>query len=454
MAEIRGRRSLVVALTAAGAAVVAGLVEGPDWSVTWPAWPFAIGAVVVWAVSLVVLVIGLGDDSQPLTRVPTLSVLFALAMTVLGTGSYWATTQLNPTYRVGIERAAFFIALCTCVSLVAWWALSRGAVRRIAHGPRLEWEWNRLSATTYLFFLVATLGTCVTLKRIGYVPILSGDPNSLRVEFPEIGGVWYRLSMLGGVAALLVGVQAAARKATLFHYLVGFTSLAMVGVYGPRFFVALPIGVALLVWDRARHALPIGRFAIIALVGAVGFGLVGYWRQQEAGWAALGPLVLSLYVMLGEFRDLGWTLDYFSDGQHLLGGETLPSAIVPLLPAAVWSLVGIDKGIIYANDSATILGRLMGATVGIRVGIYGEWFMNFGWTGALSAAVLYGAVIAALDRACQTVRAGEVRTVVLYLIVATALFAQVGQLNMFTSTLTSYGYPLALAALISSVRRG
>jgi len=454
VAATRGRRALAVALSATATALVAGSVEGPDWSVSWPAWPYALGAVAIWAVNLMILVVGLGDDPQPLTRVPTLSVLFAFAMTILGTGSYWATTQLNPTYRVGIERAAFFIAACTGVSLAAWWVLSRGAVRSTVQGRRLEWKWDRLSATTYLFFLVAALGTFVTLRRIGYVPILSGDPNSLRVEFPAIGGVWYRLSMLGGVVALLVGVQAAARKASLAHYLVGLASLAMVGAYGPRFFVALPMGVALLVWDRVRHALPIARFAGIALVGAVGFGLVGYWRQQEAGWAALGPLVLSLYVMLSEFRDLGWTLDYFGDGQHLLGGETLPSAIVPLLPAAVWALVGIDKGGIYANDSATILGRLMGETVGIRVGIYGEWFMNFGWAGALSAAALYGTIIAALDRACQTVRVGEVRTVVLYLIVATALFAQIGQLNMFTSTLTSYGYPLGLAALISSVRQG
>src|SRR2546430_3212163 len=50
----------------------------------------------------------------------------------------------------------------------------------------------------------STLFPYTTLFRsIGYIPLLRGDPSSLRVEFPAIAGVWFRLSMLGGVVAVL-----------------------------------------------------------------------------------------------------------------------------------------------------------------------------------------------------------------------------------------------------------
>src|SRR5207249_7689787 len=127
--------------------------------------------------------------------------------------------------------------------------LTSGSMRN----PRvLVWEWSRLTVVTLLLFLIATIGTIVAIRRIGYVPLISGDPESLRVEFPSIGGIWYRLSMLGVVVALLVGIQVCARRAQAALWTTGLASLAMVSLYGPRFFVALPLGATLLLWGQVR----------------------------------------------------------------------------------------------------------------------------------------------------------------------------------------------------------
>jgi hypothetical protein len=436
-----------VALGAAGAAA------GPGLSLAWPAWPWAFGAAALWGVNALLVAYGIGRPLR-VSRPPILAAVFALAMTVLGSGSYWATIQLYPAYRVSIERAAWLVAACTAVALAAVVAaqrLTRSAAT--ADRARLEWDWSRLGAVTLIVFAAAALGTVAAVRRIGYVPVLSGDPASARVDFPGIGGIWYRLSMLGGVAAILVAVQAAARRASGAQYLVGLASLGMVGVYGPRFFVVLPLAVALLLWDRLRTPLRLGRAAILLAVAAPLLAVLGYWRSQDQSVRLPGPAGLLLYGTLGEFRDLGWTIDYYSLGDRFAHGATLGSLIVPLLPSPVWSVVGIDKASIYARDSATLLADAMGQTTGQRVGAYGEFFMNFGWAGAIAGAILYGVLLSFLDRRSRRLEGAHVAGVFLCLTIATAVFAQIGQLNMFTSTLTGLGYPLALVVLVAARRR-
>jgi hypothetical protein len=429
-----------------------GGIGGPALESVWPGWRLGLGAGAMWGLNLLLLVYGLSAPLR-LSRPPVLAAVFALTMTGLGSGSYWATVQLYPWYRVGIERAAWFVATCTAVALLGTVFTGRflNRFRRPAR-PLLYWVWPRLAATTYLIFFVAVLGTAMAIRRIGYIPILTGDPTSARVDFPDIAGVWYRLSLLGGVVALLVAVQAAARRATVDQYAVGLASLVMVGLYGPRFFVALPLGVAILLWDRVRTAIRVGRVTLLSLVGAPILAVIGYWREQDPSASLLGPLGLLVYGTLGEFRDLGWALDYYGLGDRFLHGGSLGSLVVPLLPAPVWGVLGIDKAAIYSQSSAAILADAMGQTTGQRIGAYGEFYMNYGWVGAVVGAALYGTLLAYLDDRYRKVDASQVRGVFLALAFAVTIFAQVGQLNMFTSTLTGYGYPLMLVVVLASRR--
>jgi hypothetical protein len=94
----------------------------------------------------------------------------------------------------------------------------------------------------------------------------------------------------------------------------------------------------------------------------------------------------------------------------------------------------------------------MGQPTGQRIGAYGELFMNFGWIGALTGALLYGVLLGFLDERFGRVKPGQVTAVLLALALAATVFAQIGQLNMFTSTLTGIGYPILLVALIAARR--
>jgi len=191
---------------------------------------------------------------------------------------------------------------------------------------------------------------------------------------------------------------------------------------------------------------------MLFVVAALVLALTVYWREQDPSASLLSPLGVLLYATLGEFRDLGWAMDYYGLGDRFLHGRTLGSLIVPLLPTPVWKVLGIDKMAIYAQNSASVLADAMGRVPGQRIGAYGEFFMEFGWTGALVGAALYGILLAYLDDRYRRVDSSQVRAIFFALAIAATVFAQIGQLNMYTSTLTGYGYPIALVVLVTARR--
>ncbi len=426
---------------------------GGALDVAWPAWSTAFWAAAVWGANLLILHYVVGPPFT-ISRIALLSVVFALLMTVVGSGSYWATTQLFPQYRVFIERAGLFVALCTLCSLIGIVAGRRLTAAPHVSDSTFQWDWDRLRILTYALAAVCALGTYMSLRRIGYLPILSGDPESLRVEFPAIAGIWFRFSVLGIVLGLIAGAQICARRANGVVWLLGAFGLIGASVYGNRFFLALPIGATLLLWDQVRGRISPRVIGLGLLIGVPVLAVLGWWRQQDASVVLLGPIGMVLFGTLGEFRDLGWTLDYYSSGAHpLLHGTTLGGLVVPLLPSPLWSAVGVDKAAIFAHSNAAVLAQEMGQFAAQRVGIYGELFMNFGWLGALIGAVLYGMVVGYLDRRFVEVReGGAVRGILLAAVAAAVIYAQVGQWNMLTSTITGSIYPILLLALVASRR--
>jgi tellurite resistance protein TehA-like permease len=79
--------------------------------------------------------------------------------------------------------------------------------------------------------------------------------------------------------------------------------------------------------------------------------------------------------------------------------------------------------------------------------------MNFGWSGAIVGAFMYGLLLGYLDRRFLALRERRaVGGVLLAVIVATTLYAQVGQWNMWTSAITNLAYPILVVALLVARR--
>lgn len=435
--------------------LVVGAIWGPTLAGTWLAWFTAFVAIAVWGLNLIVLYYGVGPPFT-LSRLPLLSTAFAFVMSVLGCANYWATTHRFPAYRVFIERAALFVAICTLLSLLGCMLVQRYS--RIRQSPTVSlfaWDWGRLRLVTYAMLAVCLVGTYESLQRIGYVPLLRGDPESLRLTFSETAGIWLRLSTQGGIlVALMAGVQICARRENLAVWLAGALGILCASVYGNRFFAALPIGAILLLWDTVRTRIRLPTLGIGFVLGVPALALIGFWRYQEAPLDILSPLMLVLWGTLMEFRDLGWAMDYYSGGHPLLHGSTLASLFMPLLPGPIWAVLGVDKAALYAHSNAAVLGQEMWQSTPQRIGIYGELFMNFGWIGALIGAAMYGALLGYADRKFQGLqRPDAVRGIILAIVAVAIIYAQIGQWDMDVTAITSTCYPILLLALVVARRR-
>lgn len=427
----------------------------PTLDAAWPAWKVGFWAVAVWGANLVVLYYGVGPPFA-VSRVPMLSALFGFVMTLLGSANYWATTHIFPQYRVFIERAALFVAVCTLLSLLScvgikWWA---GDYKANPSGL-FVWNWGRVRLLTYSMLILCLAGTYVSIQRIGFVPLFQGDPESLRFTFPAIAGIWLRFStQLGILVALMAGVQVCARRSNVSTWAAGICGILCASMYGNRFFAALPVGVILLLWDQVRSRVSIRIVAIAFLVGVPLLALLGYWRYQSAPVNVLSPLMVVLFGTLMEFRDLGWTMEYYSGGHPLLHGSTLGGLFMPFLPSPIWSALGVDKATVYAHSNAVVLGQQMWQLTPQRVGLYGELFMNFGWLGAFVGALIYGGLLAYVDRRFGVLRSAEpVRAAVLAIVAVALIYAQIGQWDMDTTAVTSTCYPILLLALVSARRK-
>jgi len=299
------------------------------------------------------------------------------------------------------------------------------------------------------------LATYVSITRIGYIALFAGDPESVRLELPAILGVWHRLSVqLGILVGLMAAAQICSRRADRLTWVAGLTGIACASLYGNRFFIALPVAATFLLWDQARQRVSLRVVVIAFMVGVPSLSLIGFWRYQKAPIDVLGPAGLVAYGTLLEFRDLAWSIDHYSGGAHpLLHGSTLGGLVVPMLPGAVWSALGVDKAAVYANSNAVALAREMGQDTPQRIGLYGELFINFGWLGAFVGAVIYGAFLGCVDsRFLALDNAEAVRAIVLAVVAVVVVYAQMGQWDMDTTAVTSTCYPILLLALVAARR--
>jgi len=385
-----------------------------------------------------------------ISRAPIAMALFAIAMIILGTGSYYATQFLFPEYYAPIEDALLLTALGLAAS-----AAGIALVRVMSQGktPLQRWEWHpvKLDVAIYTLLIICLIGTLAAIHRIGYIPILRGDIREERLAYADQLGFLYMMSVMGVPAMILAGARRFAFGPSAGGNIAIVLGALCAGLYGPRFFPVLGAATLFLIYDQLRRRIRLWKVALVVCV--VIPGLIGLAVYRESDLPAEAPLVTLSYLSFGEFRDFAWSLRYYEDPAHRVRGETLAGAVVPLLPGKVWSLVGVDKASLYDRSSAQLMSELMKVEVGIRIGIIGELYMNYGIAGVLVGMFLFGLLLAAIDARLRSSTVVSSIAPFFALISVLCVFALVGQLNMFGSSISVFGYPLLGAFLLASTAR-
>ena len=388
------------------------------------------------------------------TRAPIAFGLFAFATVVLGTGSVIATRALFPYYTAPIADALWLEGIgVSAVAAVVW--LAAHLPQR--HGRmRFEWSAPRLDALILILGVLAIVSTIGVIREIGYVPLFRGDIREERSDGTLLAGagILLRLSLLSVPVAVLAAVR-------YLHF--GRSSLAVAmfsagvvcsALYGPRFFPLVAVVTALTLVDQFRRAIRVWQVIVVgaAMVPILIGAAIHRENISEADVSLSSPAITVFYFAFGEFRDFASSLSFFDRPDARLRGETLPSVVVPLLPGKLWRLVGVDKDALYARSSADVMSEYMNVPTGIRIGVVGELYMNFGIPGIVIGMVVLAGVVVMLDRRLLSSTLASPLAPFWALMVVLTTFTLIGQLNMYTSSLSGFGYPLLVAALVGARR--
>ena len=393
------------------------------------------------------------------TRPSTLVGAMGMAMCAFGTWSYYATVQFFPTFFAPIDRALVFAACGLLAAAIGSHVVHAAPLRTTA----MRWAWTAgpLDVAVLVLLVLAIVGTLGSLARIGYVPILRGDIREERLYYAAQAGAFFRMSLCGTSAAILGGIRWFAIGRSVLAATAIVLGLFCTSLYGPRFFPFVAAGVLFICYDSFVRRVRL-RHAAVGLLVLVALSIGGAIRRERAGTFVFDrpgtsidarTAVLAVgYVSVPEFRDFAWSLDYFADPDRRLHGRTLGGAIVPLLPGRIWSLVGVDKEALYSRDSATLMAEILKVDTGIRIGIMGELYMNFGLAGIVLGMLLFGAFVGWLDRRLGAAVLLDPFVPLYALVALVSVFSLIGILNMFASSVVLFGWPLLLAGLLGARR--
>jgi oligosaccharide repeat unit polymerase len=384
----------------------------------------------LWVVACVLLAFGFrkASDRYPIRLVFILPVLL-LINPVLGNLNLWVLQEEVHLYPNTDPYSLNVDALIGTFGLIV--VLVPSYFRPIWTGPARALDYKRLSQIVLWGTVITLAINLVNYQAIGGITILKENLTG-QERFTLFEAMPIPRALAISSAFLSINVIAVLDRkrweSTSLHLACLPCNLLMAAGIGSRHLVMLPILVAFIYAAFSRRI----RTRWL-LVGIVVLPLLSFATQSLRG--DISPEILTSYG--GEYRDY-LLLDgdfQFTDFQH---GATLVPVVTNAIPKQLLALVDVDKAEL-SKYSAYIAQDVWGADVGIRTGIWGEFYMNWGGTGVIVGLTVFGLAIALVDRAMLRRRFDEPAMLLLSFLAAMLLFAVIGSWGSIGDSFGVYG---------------
>lgn len=179
------------------------------------------------------------------------------------------------------------------------------------------------------------------------------------------------------------------RMNTLNFVLMAANFIFAVGI-GSRHLIMLPMIIAVIFYLYVKR--PSNKVIVTLLLSMATFVFLisifrgdGYTLDLEEGVFSFG----------GEYRDYILLRDYFGVTEYYYG-TTITPVVTNVIPKQLFELIGLNKKD-FSLYSAYIAQDIWGADTGIRVGIWGEFLLNFGDWGIIIGFIVYGFIVSFTD---------------------------------------------------------
>lgn len=291
--------------------------------------------------------------------------------------------------------AAFLITMAGFVMLVAGFLLcgSRGSEFGL-----MSWVASSLRAWTQSVFLqlssifiLVLFGLLFALGLVG-----AGGARNIAQSVPALRPLYniaHILLPLTIALDLYVGIQRR-RRGMLILALVNVGLAALTGARTVALGGLLLFAMAALVHASLLRRLSVGRVLKIIPAGIAVLVAAVYLGDVREGQYNLLRTIATLGIKLfygnnfSDLRDFAWVRSYW-DGSYFLG-KTQVAGLMAFIPSAISSFrAEWNWGVV----TTTIAGLDPLVNPGLRAGVFGEMYFNFGLPGVLLSGLIYGYVI-------------------------------------------------------------
>lgn len=143
------------------------------------------------------------------------------------------------------------------------------------------------------------------------------------------------------------------------------------------------------------------------------------------------------YTNFNEYVQMKTAINIYNEEPQY--GKTLLSIPLGFVPAPLLSPFDVVKSEIQENNSAVIMARYLNSqsSTGIRIGIMGEFFINFSYFGCIFM-VFIGMIVGILQKKVQITDIKDWRFVFYLLFFSIMLYALIGQIDVIGSLFGNY----------------
>ncbi|MEW5797654.1 MAG: O-antigen polymerase [Bacteroidota bacterium] len=313
----------------------------------------------------------------------------------------------------------------------------------------------RLKVAILVTFAIGMAGAILVFSKLGFIPILADLTVSQRASLGTMVGSglqskMYLTLMITIILSLVYLIKVDSRS--IFAVFFFFVTTMLLFGYGARFFFVMPALVGLFCYNNFVKRI---KFVYVILGFLVLFPLLVVYtsaREDLTTGESIGMYGFAFYLF-GEFRDFTYMLDKLGRYNQYLGGTTLMNILYTAMPQQVWEVFGINKlGAMYssATFSADFLYK---ANAGIRIGLLGEFFINFGYTGIYIGSFIFGICAGILDIFYEVLPRKTTGQIFVAFLTVNLLFSVIGQIDGVFATIYYYGYILVAALLFIRERK-
>jgi hypothetical protein len=361
-----------------------------------------------------------------------------------------AGAHLNMKYALDLWlQGTFFLILGIFLTHMVMKVFSKYGKHSLEAVTYTSWNWEYFH---YILFLLAGISLVLTIAavwKIGYIPIFKGDIATERFQYASRVGEWtYKLAKLWLLVYLFSFIKLLKNirldrgfyiRKNLALIFILISSMFFAGIYGARYHQFIMIVFSIIMVNKVIKRIRISYIALLFIGCAILSVFVVIARSRFIREQDLPIHEKLIHNTFGEFRTFAYSVQEYPE-RDFLHGKGFLSTLAPMFPKQVWQAFNINKEKLSNFGSAAIMRDIFGAIAGIRIGIIGEGFINFGYLGIILVPLLSGILFGVLENIFLSLRCFDVKEIIVAFAISIMMYLPLAQSNALTSAFVFHLY--------------